>query len=123
MAGKGTILFFNATLTVLEHRFYQLEKIKELIERSTSYLGLRLRRTVTERYGENKAFTMIGFLDESHILVTTYPEYMVAELEIASCKTIELESYVGWLSKHELFVVHNTVVLSKDEQGKWSRSI
>lgn len=54
---------------------------------------------VYERGKEAPGFTIILYLLESHLLIETYPEYNLLELEIATCRRINSDEVKSALDR------------------------
>jgi S-adenosylmethionine/arginine decarboxylase-like enzyme len=121
---NGTIILFAATLEYKDPNAVKMDELKDWSIRAIKALGLGFRRFSVENYKEPKnAYTLVCFLDESHFMITTYPEHKMIEVEFGSCKEIEsLTKFISFLTEKDKFSIHSSVVLEKDnEDGRWKR--
>jgi len=112
---NGTVLMYGATIktgTFSTHKLVNL--IKYLVKKA----GLSERRFDIEDYGQPEgAKTITLYLDESHCMITTYPEEALAEIELASCKYIDLRAMLEWIKGH--YEVVTDFFLRKNKEGIW----
>ena len=116
----GTVLRFGATMTSAKP--YALPRLRAYAREAIDSLGLGFRRFAVEKYPKFKnAYTLIAFLNESHLELTTYPEDNVIELEVASCRSVCLEDFLHWTASIKDLKVVSSFVLRKDELGNWNK--
>lgn len=119
----GTVLVFGATLETTG-KLYKIKQLEQLSNSAIRAVGLNARRAVWEDYKQPEgAYTFIVFLDESHFILTTYPEDKIIELEFSSCKQVNLEPLVKWLQSHEEFMIKSQFCTEKNDKGEWARSL
>jgi S-adenosylmethionine/arginine decarboxylase-like enzyme len=84
-------------------------------------VGLTTLRSDIQRY-EPQGATIMTYLAESHVIVTTYPEDQHAEFEVVSCKDFDAEYLIGSLAirlhVHDA-LVQNWTLFRKNEDHEW----
>lgn len=118
----GTVLIYNVTLKVKKLDFLRLDNLKELSLKLISLCGLGFRRFSVEKYGyPSLAYTLVMFLNESHFIITTYPESRVIEIELASCKDIDIKEMV-----HEICFTEGLSLITdfcmRKKENVWQQS-
>lgn len=117
---SGTITVYGCTLYSELQKAFTLKSLKELAKECIKSVGFTLRRFDAEEYKKPKeARTLVAYLNESHLMLTTYPEDKLIELELATCKQVQLSGLVARLQAHEEFIIRTQFIVDKDEHGKW----
>lgn len=93
---QGNLSVFLATLWIEPWRTSEKDYLK-LAESLTKALKLSPCGFVTKKYPGG--FTIVQFLKESHIILTTYFENGVVELELASCKRVSETEFAYAIAK------------------------
>lgn len=120
----GNVTFYFASLHVPDESLFALEHLKDLAREAVCRLKFKIRRMLTCNYEAGKnAYTVVVFLNESHLLLTCYPEKKLLELEFASCKEVKLGDFVGWLSNLQFPRITSEFGIDKDDKGQWTRSL
>lgn len=119
----GTVMFFSATLSITNEKLFSLPSLKKIGQEAVNKIGLGLRRIEDERYPGKDAYTLIFFLNESHLALTTYPENGLIELEVASCKTVSLTEMIHWLKTIDGVNIKTSFCIDKNDEGKWEKSL
>jgi len=118
----GNVVVFNATLRfcckdIVRNKY----AMTELLRTACDIAGFRIRRIVEEDYRKPKgAKTLVAFLNESHAIVTTYPENKTIELEIAGCKNFNYEALCIWLREKQQVTEMRYFAMEKDALGNWT---
>jgi len=76
-----------------------LELLSNVAKSIAALLGLTTRRIDVERY-QPQGFTIILYLEESHILLEAYPEDELIEFHIGSCKVLDEEDVLFAIEKY-----------------------
>lgn len=117
---SGTVL--RCILTLKTRHPLTLQRLRAYARESIEKLGLGFRRFAVEKYqGVKGAYTVIAFLNESHLELTAYPEDNRLEVEVASCKKVPLQSYLDWNVSLPNLIILATCVLRKDFLGRWNK--
>lgn len=68
--------------------------VESVLKQFAQNLGLTPKRHIFQMYGDDvRAFTSLWFLEESHVILETYPEDGIVELQLGSCKAIDRERF------------------------------
>lgn len=82
-------------------------------------LGCKIKRFDAEDY-EGGGWTIIIYLEESHICLESYPESQLVELEVSTCKRITREKFqkvLDWLCEQNGTFYFNLKALQKTQDG------
>lgn len=121
---EGNVSFFFASLRVSDKTLFKSGNLKDFTKHITDKLGFTIRKVLVENYQKPKnANTVVAFLNESHLILTSYPEKKLLELEYASCKEVGLGEFIGWLAKYPGIEMLSELGVDKDESGHWSRGL
>jgi S-adenosylmethionine/arginine decarboxylase-like enzyme len=86
---RGNVQFYFATIKNVPREHFNANFLKDFIKERVKALRLTIRKIQAQSYGRRGAMTVVAFLNESHLIITTYPEHRIAELEFASCRKCE----------------------------------
>ena len=118
---KGNIYAEKITLHARRDELLQLESLKNLGEDLVKHSGFTFRRFSVENYRTPKnAYTLVCFLDESHLILTTYPEHDLLEVELTSCKLPRMPLYSFLVPCNEDWTPITMTRLVKDSSNNWN---
>ncbi len=92
-----------------------------LIHLAVDILGLSIVRNVVYRF-EGGGKTIVCVLAESHLVVETFPEDGIVELEIASCRKIDTNKLYKMFTESE-YELQEMTGLIKNEFGSWGHGL
>ena len=117
---NGTVLIYETSLEVERPECLSLGCLKKFGLEAVEKTDLTLRRFSVENYKNPKnSYTVVMFLNESHLILTSYPEASILEFEIASCKKVSLSNLIAWIQTHEDYKVMTYFYLEKNENNLW----
>jgi S-adenosylmethionine/arginine decarboxylase-like enzyme len=121
MDNLGNVFSQKATLKAENLDLMRLDILKEMSLGTVKYYGFCFRRFSVERYpGHCYAHTLVSFIDESHLVLTTYPEISILEVELSSCKIpAPGKDFRKYIASCSGFTLLESSLMVKNLVGKW----